>query len=163
MNVENRKSCSTCAFWVEGGKQGECRANPPIPIGVDSGMDFDASGFISVWPKTEPSHWCGDWRPGTAWYEAEADNEKATALSEVENKKVMALSEVDNELLYTMICDRQRGLEWDNIAQNFGITSVQLAQLRSSRAWRDEAEAYINATPGLSHDRRTLTELGCLY
>ena len=180
----NSKSCSTCAFWVEpevsengratehGSQQdGECRANPPVPV-------VDVNGVVTVWPKTDPRHWCGSWRYDRQKEQAEEQHVREERVREELAQEERAREErapeerarhyrthvldFNNESLYTMISDRHRGLEWGQISQNFGISPVQLATLRRSYAWRDEAESYINATPDLSHDERTYTDLGCL-
>ncbi len=57
--MAQEKKCETCAYWDEIYKDrtaGTCHFSAPI-IMVDSAF---------IWPKTNPSDWCGKWEASEA-------------------------------------------------------------------------------------------------
>ena len=63
-----KNTCETCRFWEEDTRKvteydGYCRFKPPVVMIDDSDSDSDSECF-TVWPGTENTDWCGEYRPG---------------------------------------------------------------------------------------------------
>ena len=63
------KDCTTCGFWrllPEGGA-GECLRHAPSVFSVQRpGLlgKPPQPALMTIWPRTNPDHWCGDYLPG---------------------------------------------------------------------------------------------------
>lgn len=45
--------CANCLYWQsEDENRGTCRFHAPFP---------EDGGTAAVWPRTQPTDWCGDW------------------------------------------------------------------------------------------------------
>ena len=72
-----KASCGTCNAWLKqpGGKQGLCRANPPLPIMLGMKQQKAIVGLpnsgvaepmiASVFPQMTDTGWCRAWEPST--------------------------------------------------------------------------------------------------
>lgn len=59
-----QNTCSTCAFKVGIGQELYCRFNPPLvyPVmGMGPNGKPAVAGQMSLFPKVEPTWWCGRW------------------------------------------------------------------------------------------------------
>ena len=66
--------CRACRYWVNDRAKsfGSCRRFPPVPVAStyteqkgDCG-DYHQevnSNLFSAWPETDPTDWCGEFRP----------------------------------------------------------------------------------------------------
>lgn len=51
-------NCFNCGYYHPSSEQ--CFRNAPITVEIDPKLPIE-SRTRTVWPKTNPSHWCGDW------------------------------------------------------------------------------------------------------
>lgn len=56
--------CSACIYWQKIGdnKIGHCRLGPPsIFATTDHTGDNPRTGYVTAWPETTASEWCGEY------------------------------------------------------------------------------------------------------
>ena len=59
LEMAERRECCTCVNWVRDRDSGICRAHAPVPMPV--ALLSESMPISLVWPRTDPSEWCGEW------------------------------------------------------------------------------------------------------
>lgn len=63
-NPISGQTCENCCFWRPeaesdpSGGWGQCRRMPPTPPPIDQ----EKLVHVGVWPSTQATDWCGEWR-----------------------------------------------------------------------------------------------------
>jgi len=70
-------TCGTCSFKVGFGKDSFCRAHAPAvhPVFGMTPKGPQLMGQVSLFPRVDPTWWCGEYRGGEAMSVVSAGNE----------------------------------------------------------------------------------------